>query len=117
MEAKDDSKFEKSVSSLWEQIDKFSENDAKNELEEFSENNAKKVEKKRVEIKGDIRMIKIGVKNHMVDEIKEGLKYTLDKLPKIIDYFEIRDDQLNGKNNESIIIEQLGEILGDFNEW
>ena len=52
------------------------------------------------------------------DEIKEDLKYTLDKLPKIKVYFETHDDQLNNKNNESIIIDALGEILEQgFNEW
>ena len=26
-------------------------------------------------------------------------------------------NQFNDKNNESLIIEGLGEVLGDFNEW
>jgi hypothetical protein len=78
---------------------------------------ALKIEKKKGEIKGEIKLIKIGVKNHMVDEIKEGLKYTLDKLPQIQIYFEDHDDQYNDKNNESLIIEGLGDVLGDFNEW
>ena len=56
-------------------------------------------------------------KEWLEDEIKEDLKYTADKLPKIKIYFETHDDQFNDKNNESLIIEGLGEVLGDFNEW
>ena len=54
----------------------------------------------------------------MEDEIKEDIPYTLDKLPKIKEFFEIHCDLLNGKNNESLIIEKLAETdLDEFTEW
>ena len=115
VEVMDNSKFEKSVSSVWEQIEES--NVEPNLAQELETKLKLKIEKKRGEIKGEIKLIKIAIKNHMEDTIKEDIPYTLDKLPKIIDYFETNDNLLNGKNNESIIINALGDILGDFNEW
>ena len=77
-----------------------------------------KIEKKRGEIKGEIKLIKMAIKNHIEDEIKGDIPYTLDKLPKIKEFFEIHCDLLNGKNNESLIIEKLAETdLDEFTEW
>ena len=89
-----------------------------NVVEPSNQETALKMEKKKGEIKGEIKHIKMGIKKEWLeDEIKEDLKYTADKLPKIKIYFETHDDQFNDKNNESLIIEGLGEVLGDFNEW
>ncbi len=84
---------------------------------------ALKTEKKKGEIKGEIKHIKMGIKNIWQDEIiKENLKYTLDKLPEITDWLKLNSnpdhDYLNDKNNESLIIGELGIEFGtEFNEW
>lgn len=83
---------------------------------------ALKTEKKKGEIKGEIKLIKMGIKNHMEDEIKEDLKYTADKLPQITNWLKLKSnpdhDYLNDKNNESLIIGELGTEFGtEFNEW
>jgi hypothetical protein len=52
------------------------------------------------------------------EDIKESLTHTLNKLSEIKEFFETHDDLLNGKNNESLIVEKLGETdLGEFSEW
>jgi len=84
---------------------------------------ALKTEKKKGEIKGEIKHIKMGIKNIWQDDIiKENLKYTLDKLPEITDWLKLNSnpdhDYLNDKNNESLIIGELGTEFGtEFNEW
>ena len=104
----------KSVSSSW-QIEEFSEKD---DIKE-----AVKTEKKRVEIKGDIKVIKMGIKNQLGPElIKENLKYTAEKLPKIIDWLKLNSNPdhnyINDKNNESVIIGELEKTeFGEFIEW
>ena len=117
MEAKDDSKSEKSVSSLWEQIGES--NVEPNLAQELEAKLKLKIEKKRGEIKGEIKLIKMAINKKVEEEdIQEDLPYTIDKLPKIKEFFETHDDLLKGKNNESLIIGELGETdLGEFSEW
>ena len=82
MEVMDNSKFEKSVSSVWEQIEEFSENNPMGGLgiqePNVEPNLAQELEAKlklKGEIKGDIRMIKLAVKTNMPDEeIKPFIK-------------------------------------------
>jgi hypothetical protein len=122
IESLDDSKFEKSISSSWLQIDKFSENDAKKELEEFSENNANKEkglkkDKWIVAVKGELKLIKMGIKTHFKeDEIKADLKYTKNGFSKIKEYFEVYNDKLMEKDNESELIGVLAQDISDFSE-
>lgn len=114
MEAKDDSKSEKSVSSLWEQIEESN----------VEPNLAQELEAKlklKGEIKGEIKLIKMGIKNHMEDTIKEELSHIKTHLPEITNWLKLYSnpdhDYLNDKNNESLIIGELEKDFGGFDEW
>ena len=68
-----------------------------------------KIEKKRVEIKGEIKLIKIGIKKDFTeDELKEELKYTKNHFSEIKDFFKINNDLYIAKGNESDLVESLG---------
>jgi hypothetical protein len=114
MEAKDDSKFEKSVSSLWEQIE---ESNVEPNLAQALEAKLKL----KGEIKGEIKLIKMGIKNHMEDTIKEELSHIKTHLPEITNWLKLYSnpdhDYLNDKNNESEIIGELEKDFGGFDEW
>ena len=95
MEVMDNSKFEKSVSSVWEQIEEFSENNPMGGLgiqePNVEPNLAQELEAKlklKGEIKGDIRMIKLAVKTNMPDE---EIKPFIKKITNKIKFDEIKE--------------------------
>ena len=90
----------KSVSSF-EDVEGFLENNDKKEKE------LKKSQWKG-EVKGEIKLIKMGIKNHMEDEIKEGLKYTKNHLTEIINHFMSHEEDFITKGNESPLVKTLG---------
>jgi hypothetical protein len=117
MSSLDDSKFEKSVSMSVYSDGSYGIVKGISKKEKIKE--AIKIEKKRGDIKGEIKLIKMAINKKVEEEdIKESLTHTLNKLSEIKEFFETHDDLLNGKNNESLIVEKLGETdLGEFSEW
>jgi hypothetical protein len=102
MEALDDS-----ISSSWQQVEEVSENNAKKE--------AVKTEKKRGEIKGDIRMIKMGWKEDWADDkTKKFIKKINDEqFEKIKENILSNPFNLDDSGYESCVIEEfklMGEI-------
>ena len=93
--------------SLFEHVEAFSANDAKKEA--VSENNDKKEKELKKaqwkgEVKGEIKLIKMGIKNHMEDEIKEELYYTKNHLTEIINHFMSHEEDFITKGNESPLV-------------
>jgi len=114
MEVIDEPKCEKSVSLSWQQI---GESNVETNLAQELEAKLKlKIEKKRGEIKGDIRMIKLGVKENWPDE---KIKPFIKKITKEELFQEIKDAILSNPINlddsgyESDVIKEftlMGEI-------
>jgi hypothetical protein len=97
----------KSISLSWEKIGKS--NVEPNLAQELEAKLKLKIEKKRVEIKGEIKLIKIGIKKDFTeDELKEELKYTKNHFSEIKDFFKINNDLYIAKGNESDLVESLG---------
>jgi len=115
----DDSKFEKSISSSFQDIKELSENDV-NKEKGLKKNNKEKELKEikwKSDVKGEIKLIKIGIKTHFKeDELKEELKYTKNHLSEIKEYFKNHNDDFVTKGNESDLIDILGEYISDFSE-
>ena len=106
----EDSKFEKSMSMYSDgSYGIVKESSKKDKIKE-----AVKTEKKRCEIKGEIKLIKMGIKAHFEgDEIKEDLKYTKNHLPEIKSFFENHNDLYIAKGNESLLIGELEDFISD----
>jgi len=97
-------------SSLFEHVEAVSENDVNKEK-------GLKKDKWKVAVKGELKLIKMGIKTHFEeDEIKEDLKYTKKGFSKIKEYFENHNDDLMEKGNESLLIGVLEEDISGFSE-
>ncbi|CAF2233468.1 unnamed protein product [Rotaria magnacalcarata] len=72
--------------------------------------NDPKTEKRKGEIKGELKIIKMGIiKEWPENDILENLKYTKNYLSEIKEHFINHNDDLIAKGNESMLIETLGD--------